>query len=85
MNKEVVDTSMATVLNLGDILELVMDCFDKGALAQHEFVPQWHQPRFHVAANAGNKLDVLLQQLFKQGLGEIAFVTKQLAEQGLDQ
>src|SRR3990170_964574 len=74
------------MLNLRDILELIDDCFHDRALSQQQAICQRQQFVLHVGAQLGDQLDVeSLYQEFKERLGKIAFVAKQLTEQLLDQ
>lgn len=85
IDTEIERAAMARMLNLGHVLELVSDAFNDGTFAQQQFVAQRHQTVLHVGLEASDELDPLLKQLFKHGLGEIAFVTEQLAKQPLSQ
>jgi hypothetical protein len=85
INHEIGDAVVASVLNLGDVFELVMDGFDNSALAEQELIPQRQELRFHVLANGGNQLQALLEEGIKQLLGEIALVAEELAREPLGQ
>ena len=77
---------MARMLNLRDVLQLVDDGFDNGALARHQTVIQGHQSLFHVALELGNELNACgFEQLFCQFVRDITFVSKHLAKQLLQQ
>lgn len=74
--------AMARMLNLRNVLQLVDDGFNNGALAQHQTVAQGHQSLFHIAFEFGDDLNACgLQQLFCQFLRDIAFVGKHFAKQ----
>ena len=76
---------MASMLNLGDIFELVIDGLDNEALAQQEFVLKNNQLVFHIGPQVGNQLDTLLEQGLEQGQRHIALVAKQFAKYGFSQ
>jgi hypothetical protein len=77
---------MPGVLNLGDILELINDRFDDGALPQQQVFRQRHQAVLHIRTQLGNHANTEgFQQELKEWLGDVAFVAKQFAEQVFDQ
>lgn len=85
MSHEIDGAAMTGVFNLRDVLELINDGFNDGALTQQQLVAQQHQLVFHVGLELGDQFDPLLAQLLPQRSGEIALVARQLAEQALDQ
>jgi len=65
------------MLDLRDVLQLVDDGFDNGALAKQQTVIERHQALFHIALKLGDELNACgFEQLFGQFLGDIAFVRK---------
>ena len=69
---------MAGVLNLRNVLELVIDGFDDGALAQKELIFQVHEAVLHIFAEFGDQLQVLvIEQFHKNRFGDVAPVAKQ--------
>ncbi len=75
---------MAGVLNLRNVLELVIDGFDDGALAQKELIFQVHEAVLHIFAEFGDQLQMLvIEQFLKNRFGDVAPVAKQLAKQML--
>lgn len=79
---------MPGMLNLRDVLELVNDGFDNGALADQQLVREPHQVVFHVASGFGKELDAIgLKESFCQRFGNIASVsedfTVEVFKQGL--
>ena len=86
IDQEVERTAMTRVLNLRNILELVNNRFHNGALAQQEFVGEWHQLITHVALEFGDQLNAKgRQQVLKQRLGDVALIGEHFAEQLPDQ
>jgi hypothetical protein len=61
--------AMARMLNLGLVLELIVDGFDDIAFAEQELVEQRDQAIFHNGFESGNPLNPLLLQLLEQGVG----------------
>ena len=83
IDTEIERTAMTGMLNLRDVLELVVNGFDDGTSAEQQLVTEGHQAVFHVGFELSDELYTVLKELLKGGLGEIAFVAKQLAEQAL--
>ena len=81
IDHEVGHTAMTGVFNLGDILELINNGFQDTAFAKQELVGQYNQPVFHFGLEASHEMETPLEQLFGQGLREVAFIAKQLAPQ----
>ena len=52
---------MSGVLDLLGVLELIIDGLDDGSLPQHQFVPEAHQMILHVASNACDEMNTLLE------------------------
>jgi len=58
---------MASVLDLRDILELIVDGLDQGSFAKQKLIGHDHQAVFHVLAQLGNQLEMeILPELFKK-------------------
>ena len=76
---------MTGVFNLADVLELVVDGFDEGTLAQQQFIGQGEQLVLHPLAQLGNQLQVLFSQGLEELLGEIAPVPEEFAGESFGQ
>ncbi len=73
---------MTSVLDLGDILELIIDGLDQGSFAEQKLIGHDHQAVLHVLAQLGNQLNLkILPELFKERSRNIASVSKQLAKE----
>ena len=72
---------MACMFDLRDILQLVVNGLNYCALAQHQLIEDRHQLVFHVLANLGHELYIIIEQKVKQRLRDIAFVSKKFTEQ----
>jgi hypothetical protein len=77
IDQEIRWTPLATMFNLGDILQLVMDGFDQHSLAQEQLIVESDQAWLHVLADGGEQIQPLLQEARHQGWGEIAFIPNQ--------
>lgn len=73
------------MLNLGNVLELVIDGFDDGAFAQEDFVEPRHELVEHVFAQFGDELERLGQVGLKQRLRQVAFVAEPFAPWPFDE
>jgi hypothetical protein len=85
INKKIRDTAMTSMSNLRDVLELVIDRFNEGTFAQEKPVSQGHETIFHVLAQGCNELDILSEQLVKERLRNLAFVTEEFAKEAFSQ
>lgn len=86
MHHEIVGTAMARMLNLADILELIVDRFDQRPFAQEQLISQIQDLAVHVLTQLGDQMHpVLHQELLSQGLGDVAFVAKEFAEEAANQ
>ena len=83
IDEEILEAAMAGVFDLRDILELINDALDQGAFAQEKPIYQRQQARLHIALECRDQLDTALQELLEQSLGDVAFITKELAKQPL--
>jgi len=72
---------MAGMSNLRNVLELIIDRLNPGSLADQQLIHQRQQPIGHIVVDWGNQLQLLVPQLLKQDLIEVAPVTDQLAPQ----
>ena len=59
INKEVKWTAMAGMLDLRDIFQLVVDCFNDRAFTQRKCIKQRQQLVFHVVTYLGDELYAL--------------------------
>ena len=81
VDQEVDGATMAGMLDLRDVFELIGDGLDDGSFAQQELVGPVQQPVVHLFTQLGDELKpVGDQQLLGQGLREIAFIAKELAD-----
>ena len=69
---------MASMFNLGDVLQLIINSFDNRAFSEQDFVREGHEFIFHIFLNLGNELKVLPKQEIKERLGNVAFITEEL-------
>ena len=81
VNREIKDAAMTAMFDLRDILELIGDGFDDESTTQQELVPKRHQPVFHVGSQSRDELNTLVPQRLSVLDANIAFVTKQFAEE----
>ena len=72
---------MACVFQLANVLELIIDGLDQGALAEQNFIPEREQARVHLFFEFGDELYPLSPELRAEGLGDVATIPNQLAEQ----
>ena len=73
------------MLYLGDILKFIVDRFDEGPFAKHNFVRHRHQRVLHVVFNLGNELEPVHEQKLKQLFANISLVTTEFAFDILDE
>lgn len=67
IDNEIDRRTMASVLDLRDILELIVDGLDQGSLAKQKLIGHDHQAVLHVLAQLGNQLEMeILPELFKE-------------------
>ncbi len=86
VHHEVVDTAMARVFDLGNILQLIKDGLDEGSLAQQDLVGERQQAIFHMGFEFRDQLESEgVPQLLNQRVRHIAFVGEDLAGQVLHQ
>ncbi len=72
---------MTGMLDLGLVLQLVVNGFNDVPFTQQQFIQQRQQAVLHPGSQAGDELQSLLPHLLEQGLGNVAFVAEQLAKQ----
>jgi len=70
---------VSSVFNLLNILELIVDGFDNGTLAQDEFIEQGEKLVVHVASDLGDQLQTLIPEDAEKWQGKITPITEQLA------
>src|SRR5262245_31438630 len=69
---------MAGVLDLADMLELIDDALDEGALAQQEPVGELEEPTAHVRAQLGDEARSLREEEpLSERRGDVAYITKE--------
>jgi len=71
------------MLDLAKILQFIKDSFDQGTSAQDGFLEPGTRHRLHVFLEWSNELKILPVQCFSEPLGDVAFISEQLAEQSL--
>src|SRR5436305_15041552 len=73
---------MTSMLNLGNVLELVIDGLNNGAFAQQELVVQADEHIPHIFAQPSNQLQASgVEKLLKERLRNVALVAEEFAEQ----
>jgi hypothetical protein len=65
IGKEVGETAVSRMLDLGNIFELIVDGLNEDPLAQEEAIQQRHELGVHVATESGDKLQATLEERFK--------------------
>ena len=86
VHEEIIRAAVAGVLNLADVLELVVDALDNRALAQQQLVGDGKESLAHVPAYLGDQPKPLCgEDLLGQCGGDVAPITKELAEQAAHQ
>ncbi len=82
VNQEIVRATMAGVLDLADVLELVVDALNERPLAKQQFVGVGEPPFAHVLAHFGDQPQPMgREELFGERLGDIVAVAEELPEQ----
>ena len=76
---------MATVFNLADVLKLIIDRFNNGALTQHQFIEERHQLVLHVLFQLRDEFDTLFKQIVKELLRDVSFIAAELAKEAFCQ
>ena len=71
---------MTRVFQLANVLELVIDGLDQGALAEQNFIQEGEQARLHLFFEFGDELHSLGPELREEGLGDGAPIPHQFAE-----
>ena len=79
------EAAVPGVLDLLDVLELIVDGFDDGTLAQQQLVGQGHEFVAHVLADCGDQLQAPIPQHLEELLGDVASIPHELAGQALSQ
>ena len=74
------------MVNLRDVFELISDGLDDGSFAEEECVRPVKQAIVHLFTQLGDEVQsVGHQELLGQGLGEIAFIPKEFANESCGQ
>ena len=68
------------MLQFADVLELVVHTFYEGPFSQQYLFGSRHALALHVPAHFGQQLYAVVEEQFRQGLGDIALVPDQVAE-----
>ena len=69
---------MPGVLDLGDVLQLVVDGLYDGPLPEQQFVRDAHQRTFHVVPELRDELYAIDEKPFKEVLADISLVRHEL-------
>jgi len=86
VDEEVEWTAVTRVLDLADILELIDDGLDEGALAQEQLVGVGQDDVAPVLAQLGDEPEALREEeLLSEGRGDVALVRKEFAKEPMDQ
>ena len=72
---------MASMLNLTDILQLIVNRLNESPFAEEQLIPPPHQPILHVLADFGQEFEPLGKEHIVQRLGNIPTVPKELPKQ----
>ncbi len=73
------------MLHLRDVLQLVVDALDDGALAEQDLVGDAHQGVLHVVLHLGYQLNAVDEQPPEEVAADVALVTDKAAVDGLDE
>jgi len=79
VDHEIDQAAMSRVLNLENVLQLVVDRFTQGALAEEYFVEYRQQLVFHILSDLGDQFHARPPELIEEFFRDIAAVTKELA------
>lgn len=83
VHQEICWAAMTTVVNLGNIVQRVVDRFDQDPFAQEQFVVEPDQAWFHRAFDRSEQCSAALHQPRQQVFGQIAFITDPFAKEAL--
>src|SRR5215204_7596997 len=72
---------MAGVFELTNVLELIIDGFDQGSFAEQNFIPEGEHAEVHLFFEFGEELHSLVPKLREEGLGDVATIANEFAEQ----
>jgi len=81
IDQEIGHAAVASVFDLGNVFQLVVDGFDDRPLPQQHFVGQGHEAVLHVLAHRGDEFNAMFKELLEELLRDIAFVAKEFTEQ----
>ena len=73
------------MLDLLDVLELIMNGFDEGALTQQELIDQRHPFVLHVFTDLGHEVQTPFPEFLEQSLADIPSITDQFPGKSLGQ
>src|SRR5947207_3360884 len=76
---------MARVLYLRDVLELIHNRFDDGALPEHDLIEHEHKPILHPRFQLGHESDSILIKRLEKRLRDVALIAEEFAKQLPDQ
>ena len=86
IDEEVGRTAAAGMFDLGDVLELIKAGFDNRPFAQQQLLGPEEYARFHLALEGRHQAHAKgRQKFFGQGVGEVAFIGEEGAEEGFRQ
>jgi hypothetical protein len=85
VNNKISGTSMARMLNLGNVLELIDDGLNDGSFADQELVREMHQAIGHVLAQPRDQMKPLLKKQLRQRSRDVPAIANELTTQMLDQ
>ena len=81
MDDAVSQTAMARVFELANVLELIIDGLDQGPFAEQNFIQEREHAGVHLFFEFGEELHSLVPKLREQGLGDVAAIANEFAEQ----
>ncbi len=67
---------MSSVFQSHAGFQLIEQSFDDEPPSQQDFVQDWQEIVFHVAANAGDEVEPTLPEPLEEGFGDIALISK---------
>jgi len=76
ISDEVHGTSMACVIEVQDILELMKHRFNERAFPEENALGEFHDLRFHVLSQLGNQFETLFEKVFKKFLRNESLVSE---------
>ena len=73
------------MLDLADVFQFIINCFNQRPFAQQYFVIDIHERVFHIVSDFSNQMNSINKEHFKQTFGNIAFITKEFAPDFLEE